>query len=134
MAPAPVARARSPVYATDMAGKAASCVAPEVTAAEGKEASGTIATGGGGWCGLLVNRNGSPFAVGVLTQAPTRGKVYVHTVGDDTRIDYTPYAGKLGPDTFTVRLIPGDAIVNVAVNTPAATPAAANPPAATGSK
>jgi hypothetical protein len=37
--------------------------------------------------------------------------VYAHHVGQDTRIDYTPDPGYVGPDRFSVRLIPGNAVV-----------------------
>ncbi|MEJ1976609.1 MAG: hypothetical protein WDN49_11405 [Acetobacteraceae bacterium] len=75
-----------------------------------------IATGGGGWCGIPVSRGGQPYAAGLLTQAAQNGKVYVHTVGDDTRIDYTPNPGATAMDAFAVRLLPGDAVLQVQVN------------------
>ena len=37
----------------------------------------------------------------------------IHTVGNDTRIDYTPAARYAGADAFTVRLLPGDAMIRV---------------------
>jgi hypothetical protein len=118
-APKVVEGSRTPVYATDLQGKAASCTVPTVRAEDGHETSVAITTGGGGWCGLLVRREGRPYAAGLLTEAAHNGKVYVHTVGDDTRIDYTPRAGATGPDAFAVRLIPGGAVIRVGVNTPA---------------
>jgi hypothetical protein len=36
-------------------------------------------------------------------------------VGDETRIDYTPDRRFAGSDAFTVKLIPGDATIKVAV-------------------
>ena len=39
----------------------------------------------------------------------------IHTVGNDTRIDYTPAARYAGADAFAVRLIPGDATIRVTV-------------------
>ncbi len=108
---------RLPVYSTDQKGKAASCTVPDVRAVDGRETQVAIATGGGGWCGISVRREGGPYAAGLLTQPPRNGKVYVHSVGDDTRIDYTPAAGAAGPDAFAVRLLPGDAVIQVGVNT-----------------
>ena len=110
----------SPVYSTDLQGKAASCTAPLLKNVEdGHAVPATIVTGGGGWCGLFVNREGKPFSAGLLTEAAHNGKVFVHTVGDDTRIDYTPRTASNGPDAFEVRLLPGDAVIHVAVNPPA---------------
>ena len=42
-------------------------------------------------------------------------QVYIHSVGDTTRIDYTPAKGYAGPDKFTVRLLPGNAVVRATV-------------------
>ena len=44
----------------------------------------------GGWCAITVNNGGRPFDAGLLAAAPAHGKVLVHTVGNNTRIDYTP--------------------------------------------
>ena len=44
---------------------------------------------------------------------PQHGKVLIHTVGNDTRIDYTPAARYAGADAFSVRLMPGDAMIRV---------------------
>ncbi len=37
----------------------------------------------------------------------------IHTVGNDTRIDYTPSPRYAGADAFSVRLLPGDATIRV---------------------
>ena len=124
MTQAPLAiGSRTPVYSTDLAHKAASCTVAPVTLEDGKEAVVAMSTGGGGWCGIAIRRGDQPFGAGLLTQPPRNGAVYVHTVGDDTRVDYTPRAGTSGADTFTVRFIPGDATMRVTVN--GATPAGA---------
>jgi hypothetical protein len=61
----------------------------------------------GGWCAISVHQPGpEPFAAGLLTRSATHGKVYLHAVGDNTRIDYTPDPGYAGPDTFLVTLLP----------------------------
>ena len=69
----------------------------------------------GGWCAITVNNNGKPFDAGLLATPPAHGKALIHTVGNDTRIDYTPAARYVGADAFTVRLIPGDATLRVTV-------------------
>jgi hypothetical protein len=117
--PKAVLGSSTPVYATDLRGKAASCTVPAITPVDGRDTAAAMTTGGGGWCGLSVRREGRPYAAGLLTEAAHNGKVYVHTVGDDTRIDYTPRTGAAGPDAFAVRLLPGDAVIRVAVNTAA---------------
>jgi hypothetical protein len=116
-APKAVVGSLSPVYSTDLKGKAASCTVPDLKPVNGRDNSVVITTGGGGWCGISVSHDGRPYAAGLLTQPPHNGKVYVHSVGDDTRIDYTPRAGAAGTDAFTVRLIPGDAVIQVGVAT-----------------
>jgi len=108
-----------PVYSTDMAGKAASCTVPPVKPVADRNTPVAMTTGGGGWCGISVQQNGAPYAAGLLTQEAHNGKVYVHSVGDDTRIDYIARPGQVGPDSFAVKLIPGNAVIQVAVNTPA---------------
>lgn len=113
------AGAGSPVYATDLAGKAATCTVPTVTPVDGKTVTVAMTTGGGGWCGIPLMLNGKPYGAGLLSQAPKAGKVYVHAVGDATRVDYTPTGAAAGPDAFAVRLIPGNAVLRVAVNSPA---------------
>ncbi len=111
---------RLPVYQTDLAGKAASCVVSPVTPLPGKTVTATMTTGGGGWCGIPVQLNGGPFAAGLVTQAARSGKVYIHSVGDYTRIDYTPRTATVAPDSFTVQLLPDNSVIQVSVNTPAA--------------
>lgn len=115
------AGSRNPIFAIDMAGKAASCTAPDVELSQGKDSTATITTGGGGWCGIAVTMGGNAVTAGLLTQAPHAGKVHVHTVGDVTRVDYTP-AGPATADAFAVKFIPGDETMRVTVV--GATPAA----------
>ena len=117
----PSASNRHPTYSVDLAGKAASCTAPEVQLTQGQAATGTISTGGGGWCGIPVTLNGDALTAGLLTQAPRAGQVYVHTVGDVTRVDYTP-TGAATADAFAVQFLPGDETMRVTVS--GATPAA----------
>jgi len=111
------------VYSADVTGGAKSCTVPRVTPAAGKETPVEMKlVNDGGWCGITVNNNGKPYAAGLLAAAPTHGKVFIHSVGDDTRIDYTPTARFTGSDAFTVRLIPGDATLRTSVVvTPTAT-------------
>lgn len=69
----------------------------------------------GGWCGISVQLDGQPYAAGLLTESPAHGNVFIHPVGDSTRIDYTPEAGFTGTDRFVVQLIPGNAAIRATV-------------------
>ena len=42
-------------------------------------------------------------------------QVYIHPVGNATRIDYTPDARFSGSDTFVVKLLPGSPVLRVSV-------------------
>ncbi len=120
---------RNPVYASDLQGKAASCTASPTTPEAGKTVTATITTDGHGWCGLTMANGDGPFAAGLVERRPEKGHVFIHTVGDDTRVDYTPDASAVA-DSFSVRLIPGDAIVTVSVqpaSSPTAQPASPQP-------
>ncbi len=111
------AGSRLRVFAADVTGAAQSCEAHEIAPAAGQtiEASMKLANDGG-WCGLPAHQEGpKPFEAGLLAVRPTHGSVLIHEVGDNTRIDYTPDRGFTGTDSFAVKLIPGDAKVNVAV-------------------
>jgi len=116
--PPPPTASHNRLYYEDQLGKAASCTVSDVKVTDGKESPVTMITGGGGWCGVSVSHGGDPYAAGLLVQPPANGKVFVHGVGDDTRIDYTPKPGAPAIDAFAVRLIPGDAILRIAVNPP----------------
>jgi hypothetical protein len=115
--PAPP-RPHATIYSTDMVNKAAVCSFTPLTALkDGSDNNVTLTTGGGGWCGFGVELDGHPYTAGLLTKGPKFGKVHIHTVGDDTRIDYTPQSLPVAADSFTVRLIPGNATIQVSVNT-----------------
>lgn len=121
-APKPPPRPPTRQYAVDQTGGAKACTVPKVSPAAGKETAVPMSVGNdGGWCAISVTQPGSksseptPYRVGLLTGRPAHGKVYVHTVGDDTRIDYTPAPGFAGSDSFTVKLVPGDAVLKVDV-------------------
>jgi hypothetical protein len=113
--PPPPAASGARIYSHDMEGKAAICTVSATPAVDGKETPETMVTGGGGWCGIPLHTASGPYTAGLLTQPAHNGRVYVHTVGDDTRIDYIPKPGAVVPDSFTVQLIPGNATVRVAV-------------------
>ena len=105
------------MFATDLAGGAKKCVVPTVTPTAGQETPVAMALGNdGGWCAITVANAGKPFDAGLLTVPPTHGKVLIHTVGNDTRIDYTPESRFTGPDTFTVRLLPGNVTIRASVS------------------
>jgi hypothetical protein len=104
------------LFAADMTGAAKVCTAPPVMPAAGQTLDVAIKLGNdGGWCAITVNNHGRPFDAGLLAGAPQHGKVLIHTVGNDSRIDYTPAPRFAGADSFSVRLLPGDAIIRVAV-------------------
>lgn len=105
------------VYAADVTGSAKVCSAPKINPTSGKTTEATITVANdGGWCGLLAGQEGpKPFDAGLLAVRPAHGSVTIHSVGDDTRLDYTPDRKFTGSDSFTVKLIPGTATVHVAV-------------------
>jgi hypothetical protein len=104
------------LYAADQEGAARSCTAKAPALADGRETAATMAVGNdGGWCAISVDRNGAPYSAGLLMGRPAHGKVLIHTVGDATRIDYTPAPGYAGADSFTAQLLPGQALLRVAV-------------------
>ncbi len=104
------------VFQADMAGAAKSCDVPKVTPAAGQEVPVAIKMANdGGWCAITVDDAGKPFDAGLLVTEPSHGKVYVHTVGDQTRIDYTPDPRFTGSDAFAVRLLPSGAVLRASV-------------------
>lgn len=98
------------VFAADFAGGAKTCVVPKPTLKDGELTEVAMKVGNdGGWCGITVAQaSGKPFDAGLLTARPEHGKVFIHAVGDATRIDYTPDRGFTGSDAFTVKLVPGN--------------------------
>jgi hypothetical protein len=113
----PLSVSTTRIYAADMAGAAKTCVVPKVAPAAGQETPVAIKLGNdGGWCGITIRDGGRPYAAGLLTSDAAHGKVLIHTVGDDTRIDYTPVRGFAGADAFSVKLIPGDATLRVSAS------------------
>jgi hypothetical protein len=105
------------LYAVDQAGGAKKCEAPKVAPTAGQEVPAAMTLGNdGGWCAVTVANGGRPFDAGLLTAPPAHGKVHIHTVGNDTRIDYTPEPRFTGADAFAVRLLPGNASIRVSVS------------------
>jgi hypothetical protein len=103
-------------YAADLAGGAKRCTVSKVTPAPGQQADATMQVDNeGGWCAITVDNGGRPYGAGLLVGEPAHGKILIHTVGDTTRIDYTPDARFTGADTFTVKLVPGDATIKTTV-------------------
>ncbi len=111
------AGSKLPVYAIDLAGGAKSCDVPRVDPVAGQTTQVAVTmTNDGGWCGLSVHESGpKPYSAGLLTVRPDHGTILIHEVGDNTRIDYTPDRGFSGNDSFTVQLLPGDAIIHETV-------------------
>jgi hypothetical protein len=108
---------RARVFAADLAGAARSCDVGQISPASGQSTEAAMKLGNdGGWCGLPVHQDGpKPFDAGLLTARPAHGNVLIHEVGDDTRIDYTPDRGFTGNDNFSVKLVPGNDTIRVAV-------------------
>jgi hypothetical protein len=102
------------IYAVDVTGQAKVCDVPTIDPIAGRTTQAAVKVGNdGGWCGLPVHLSGpAPFKSFLLTARPAHGTVFIHTVGDVTRIDYTPDRGYTGSDSFSVQLIPGDGIVH----------------------
>ncbi len=105
------------IYHADVTGGAKACTAPTISSpAAGKEVDAAMTVGNdGGWCGVVVDNNGRAFSAGLLLIRPKHGRVYVHSVGDTTRIDYYPKPAFTGSDSFSVRLLPGEALVKASV-------------------
>ena len=137
---APVAASTTRLYAIDQAGAAKTCsVTPaSLTAANlapGMEAKIAMnVANDGGWCAITApGPDTKPFAAGLLVGDPSHGEAYIHSVGDATRVDYTPDAGFTGADSFVVKLLPGSPILRVSVTVaagPASVVAPPPPPAA----
>ena len=120
--PPPLAtRSGAPVYAIDMTGAAKLCTVPQPHLLARKTTSVAMRVGNdGGWCGIRLIQPGSeaepkPYAAGLLLTPASHGTVYIHTVGDLTRVDYTPRPGFVGGDHFTVSLLPGRPVLTVQV-------------------
>ncbi|MBV1799594.1 hypothetical protein [Siccirubricoccus sp. G192] len=129
------------VYAVDLQGGAKLCTVPDqVNLSADRPAEARMVMGNdGGWCGITLAQPGPrPYTAGLVANRPEHGRVHVRTVGDRTRVDYIPDRGFTGTDAFAVRMLPGNAAMQVAVMvepgtaaaTPTAAPAAAAPAAA----
>jgi hypothetical protein len=118
------AGSRLRIFIADITGAAKVCEVPKVDPVAGQTADVAIkVVNDGGWCGIKVHQDGpKPYGAGLLTARPAHGSVLIHVVGDDTRIDYTPDRRFTGNDSFTVRLVPGNATLQVAVTVTIATP------------
>jgi Bacterial Ig domain len=102
------------VFSVDMTGGARVCVASRPQLISGRTVEATMRMGNdGGWCAISVQLDGQPYDAGLLTESPGHGKVFIHPVGDSTRIDYTPDSGFVGTDRFVVQLIPGNPALGV---------------------
>ncbi|WP_043362597.1 hypothetical protein [Belnapia sp. F-4-1] len=135
-APQQQARQAAPgarLYANDLAGGAKTCTVPQAAVlSAGQQVESTMTVDNdGGWCGITVAQAGpKPFAYGTVQSRPQNGRVHIHTVGDNTRVDYIPNAAFGGTDSFAVQLKPGNATMRVAVNvTYTPPPAPLAPPA-----
>jgi hypothetical protein len=104
------------IYSIDLAGGAKTCVVSPVAPQDGTSVLVQMQMSNeGGWCGIVSNHSGVGYDSYLLVARPSHGKVFAHHVGSNTRIDYTPDTGFTGTDSFAVRLIPGDAVIQGAV-------------------
>ncbi len=112
-----ITAAGTPIYAVDVHGGAKACTTSSVDLSDGKAATATMSVGNdGGWCGVTVAQSGHrPFAAGLVQTRAQHGTLFVHSVGDNTRIDYTPDPGYAGADSFAVKLLPGNPVLTVNV-------------------
>ena len=121
------------LYANDLAGGAKTCTVPQPAVLAAGQQVDTVMTvdNDGGWCGITVAQSGpKPFAYGTVVGRPQNGRIHIHTVGDNTRVDYIPNAAFGGTDNFSVKLVPGNATMRVAVTVAyTAPPAPPTPPA-----
>jgi hypothetical protein len=103
------------VFAVDLAGGARTCVAPAASSpVDGTAVAAQVQMSSeGGWCGVTLNRGGAPLDSYLIVTRPAHGHVFAHRVGSNTRIDYTPDVGFQGTDSFAVRMIPGNAVLQV---------------------
>ncbi len=119
--PAPVPEAPPPLRPHLGPPPAASCsVAPFHVADGGMTAVSMQVSSEGGYCAAtLVAENGRPFDAPLEPVVPMHGKARVVKYNGRTSVEYTPVAGYVGPDSFTVRLIlrdrPGYTTLNVSV-------------------
>jgi len=103
------------IFSVDVAGEAKTCVAQPASPPDGKTVLDQMQMTDSGWCGIIASRDGRAFDSYLLVTRPSHGKIFVHHVGTRTRIDYTPDKGFTGTDSFAVRMIPGDAVIEGAV-------------------
>jgi hypothetical protein len=105
------------IFQTDMVGGARVCQTQPASPADGQNIQVPMQVSNeGGWCGIALQRGGVPFDSYLMVSRAQHGRVFAHRVGGNTRVDYTPDKGFVGADTFTIRMIPGDATVKAAVN------------------
>jgi hypothetical protein len=104
------------IFTIDKTGGARTCVAPTASPPDGQALLTQIQVSNeGGWCAITLNRGGVAYDSYLMVTRPNHGKVVAHHVGTKTRIDYTPDPGYVGTDSFAVRLIPGDGVLEGAV-------------------
>jgi hypothetical protein len=105
------------IFAADVAGAARVCAAPAAAVPDGQAIVAQIQVSNeGGWCGITISRSGSAYDSYLLVTRPVHGRVFAHRVGGKTRIDYAPDRGFAGADKFSVRLVPGNGVIEVAAS------------------
>ncbi|PZW40847.1 hypothetical protein C8P66_12354 [Humitalea rosea] len=128
--PPTVRRPSATVYAADVQGGARVCTVPQdLVLTDAPVSTRMVLQNDGGWCGIMVAQPGPrPYRLGLVTTRAQHGRVYVHTVGDATRLSYTPDPGFIGDDAFAIRLMPDSRQVQVAVTVQAGPAAVVTPP------
>lgn len=117
-------------------GIAKSCTATPIDLSASTTASSTITMTNDGWCAVrTVEKDGKPYALGLVQTRPGHGFVLIRSYGNQTRLEYTADPRYVGADSFTVALRSRtanapDATVQVTVNVTAGA-VVAPPPAAT---
>ncbi len=104
------------IFTVDTQGVAKTCVTPTVSVPDGQAVQAQVQVSNeGGWCGVTVNRGGAAYDSYLSVSRPNHGRVFAHRVGGNTRIDYTPDTGFTGTDSFAIRLLPGDGVLQEAI-------------------
>ncbi len=123
-------------------GIAKTCTFTPVQPKPGATVDSTITMTNDGWCAYRASvKSGQAFELGLVKQRPMHGELLIRKWNGETRVEYTPAASYVGPDTFSAALRStegADAIVKVAVTVTrgegvpvVAAPAASNEPANT---
>lgn len=95
----------APALAAETGG-ARTCTVPALDLSTQGSATATMTVSNeGGWCAVrATEKDGQPFALGLVRGRPDHGRVFIDKYGAETRVQYTPASGYTGADSFTVAL------------------------------